>query len=59
MQEPLTLRTSDQDPMLRQQLVDLARSLRRQARQHIFEIRLRIMPIHASRPWPENPPTNE
>lgn len=33
--------------MLWQQLVDLTRSLRRQARQHIFEIRIRIMPIHA------------
>ncbi len=33
--------------MLWQQLIDLTRSLRRQARQHIFEIRIRIMPIHA------------
>ena len=42
---PLTFALGD--PMLWQQLIDLTRSLRRQARQHIFEIRVRIMPIQA------------
>ena len=34
---------------MRQQLLDLAGFLRRQPHQHILEIRLRIMPVHARR----------
>lgn len=41
---------------MRQQLTDLTRPLRRQSRQYIFEIGIRIMPIHPRRldeqsPW--------
>ena len=36
-------------PLMRQQFPDLTRSLRRQPCQHIFQIGIRIMPIHARR----------
>ncbi len=36
-------------PLMRQQLPDLTDPLYRQARQHIFEIGIRIMPIHTRR----------
>ena len=34
---------------MRQQLADLTRPLRRQACQHVLEIGIRIMPVHAGR----------
>lgn len=34
---------------MRKQIVDLNRPLRRQSHQYIFEIGIRIMPIHARR----------
>lgn len=34
---------------MRQQLADLARPLRRQACQHVLEIGIRIMSVHAGR----------
>ncbi len=37
----------DRNPLMRQQLPDLTCSLRRQPRQHILQIGIRIMPIHA------------
>lgn len=45
----LTLRKSGRHPLMRQQLVNLACSLRRQPRQHILEISIRIMPVDARR----------
>lgn len=34
---------------MRQQLADLTRPLRRQPRQHILQIGIRVMPIHPGR----------
>ncbi len=43
------LPSSGKHPLMRQQLLDLAGSLRRKPLQHILEIGIGIMPIDASR----------